>query len=212
MIHFPVRPADTTLHAATVLPNKKTLSVATQSFAKQQPQAFAETLSKVRSEPKNAGSVVKPPSSQNTIVRQNSVTANITSLVTPIGFNALVPATATGATATPDVAPEAATTALSPNDAYWAKQPAAVQQLRKIDDSGQRAMMAAQLAAEGYAIDTPVMVWGWDAGKTMQLRQGFGYTWVPSAMQSPVTAAPGITGAAITPYDPAHPPAGSILV
>jgi hypothetical protein len=56
------------------------------------------------------------------------------------------------------------------------------------------------------------MVWGWDAGKTTQLRQGFGYTWVPSAMQQPVAAAPGIVGAGITPYDPNHPPPGSISV
>ena len=212
MIHFPTRPADTTHHIATALPSKQTLSVATQSFAKQQPQAFAETLSKVRSDAKNAQHAVKPASRQTSVVRQNSVTAMIPSVATPIGFNALVPATTTAAMAMPEAAPEAATTAPSANDTYWAKQPPAVQQLRKIDDSGQRAMMAAQLAAEGYPIDVPVMVWGWDAGKTTQLRQGFGYTWVPSAMQSPVTAAPGITGAAIVPYDPAHPPAGSIQV
>jgi hypothetical protein len=71
--------------------------------------------------------------------------------------------------------------------------------------------MAGQLAAEGYSIDTPVMVWGWDASKTTQLRQGFGYTWIPSAMQAAVTAAPGISGAGIIPYS-AVPPPGSILV
>jgi hypothetical protein len=87
-----------------------------------------------------------------------------------------------------------------------------VQQLRNIGDPGQRAMLAGQLAAEGYSIDVPVMVWGWDASKTTQLRQGFGYTWVPSAMQAPVSAAPGISGGSISPYDPNHPPVGSIQV
>jgi hypothetical protein len=84
--------------------------------------------------------------------------------------------------------------------------------LQNIDDPYQRAMLAGQLAAEGYSIDTPVMVWGWDPGKTTQLRESFGYTWVPSAMQASVTAAPGITGAGITPYDPNNPPPGSISV
>lgn len=102
--------------------------------------------------------------------------------------------------------------AQSADDAYWAAQPAAVQQLQNINDPYQRAMLAGQLAAEGYSIDTPVMVWGWDPSKTTQLRESFGYTWVPSAMQASVTAAPGITGAGITPYDPNNPPPGSISV
>jgi hypothetical protein len=100
----------------------------------------------------------------------------------------------------------------SVDESYWAAQPAAVQQLQNIDDPYQRAMLAGQLAAEGYSIDTPVMVWGWDPSKTTQLRESFGYTWVPSAMQASVTAAPGITGAGITPYDPNNPPPGSISV
>ena len=44
------------------------------------------------------------------------------------------------------------------DDAYWAKQPAAVQQLRNIQDPTQRAATAAQLAGEGYSIDVPIMV------------------------------------------------------
>lgn len=46
-----------------------------------------------------------------------------------------------------------------------------------------------------------------DPGKVTQARQSFGYTWVLSAFQQPVTTAPGLTAApGITPYDPAHPP------
>ena len=100
----------------------------------------------------------------------------------------------------------------SADDAYWARQPPAVQQLREITDPDQRAALGAQLAGEGYSIDVPIMVWGWDAGKVTQLRQDFGYTWVPSAQQMPLSAAPGITGPGLTPYDPSRPPAGSIQV
>ncbi len=98
------------------------------------------------------------------------------------------------------------------DDAYWAKQPAAVQQLREIDDPMARQALATQLSEQGYAIDTPIMVWGWDAGATTALRQQFQYTWVPAANQPNVTAAPGLSGGGITPYDPNNPPAGSIMV
>jgi hypothetical protein len=98
------------------------------------------------------------------------------------------------------------------DDAYWAAQPAAVQQLREISNQPQRQQLAMQLASQGYSIDVPVMVWGWDAGITTQLRESAGYTWVPSGLQQPVSEAPGLTSPGFTPYDPAHPPPGSILV
>ena len=215
MTHLSVALAGAAHRAAPLLASKKTLPVATQSFAEQHKQAFAETFSKVRIDSKGAKLAAETTSSQTNVTRQNSATAGIPPVTAPIGFNTLIPATANAATdetANPAVAPTSTATLLSANDAYWAKQPAAVQQLRNIGDSGQRAIMAGQLAAEGYSIDVPVMVWGWDASKTTQLRQGFGYTWIPSAMQAPVSAAPGISGGAIIPYDPAHPPAGSIQV
>jgi len=98
------------------------------------------------------------------------------------------------------------------DDAYWAKQPAAVQQLREIEDPDARKVQAAQLAGQGYAIDVPIMVWGFDAGKTTALRQQYGYTWVPSANQNPIELAPGLSFPGMQAYDPAHPPAGSIIV
>lgn len=97
------------------------------------------------------------------------------------------------------------------DDAYWAKQPAAVQQLRNIQDPSQRAATAAQLAGKGYSIDVPIMVWGWDPQITTQARESLGYTWVPSALQQPVEVAPGLSFNG-TSYDPLHPPAGSIPV
>jgi hypothetical protein len=109
------------------------------------------------------------------------------------------------------------TTAASPqptsfDDAYWAKQPAAVQQLRNIQDPAQRTELAVQLAQQGYAIDAPIMISGWDPQIATQLRQSQGYTWVPSALQQPVEVAPGLSVAGLQSYDPAHPPAGSIAV
>jgi len=100
---------------------------------------------------------------------------------------------------------------LSFDEAYWAKQPAAVQELQNIDDPTERELQAANLAAQGYTIDVPIMAWGWDPSKVTDLRQSFGYSWVPSAMQAPVEQAPGLTGFG-QPYNPNTPPTGSIAV
>src|SRR6204780_4714587 len=98
------------------------------------------------------------------------------------------------------------------DQAYWASQPPAIQALQSIADQEQRATAAAQLATNGFTIDVPIMVWGWDAFLTMTMRAQFGYTWVPSALQPPVSIAPGIAQPGVVSYDPLHPPAGSIKV
>ena len=94
------------------------------------------------------------------------------------------------------------------DQAYWASQPPAVQALQSITDQDQRATAAAQLATEGFTIDVPIMVWGWDAYLVMTMRAQFGYTWVPSALQPPVTIAPGDAQPGVVAYDPLHPPRG----
>ncbi len=99
------------------------------------------------------------------------------------------------------------------DNAYWASQPAAVQALQKIQDPAERATMATQLASEGYSIDVPIMVWGWDPSITTAMRQADGYTWVPSALQNGVEVAPGLPAVGtLAAYDPNSPPAGSIAV
>jgi hypothetical protein len=99
------------------------------------------------------------------------------------------------------------------DDAYWAAQPPAVQALRTMQNPEERTVTATQLAAEGYSIDVPIMVWGWDPSITTAMRQADGYTWVPSAMQNPVEDAPGLSGYGNTAgYNPNNPPAGSIAV
>lgn len=92
--------------------------------------------------------------------------------------------------------------------AYWASQPPEVQPLQGKPD----AVRAMDLAQKGFTIDVPIMVWNWDAWKVMRLREQYGYTWVPSALQPPIQEAPGIHLPGLTPYDPSNPPAGSIRV
>jgi len=212
MTHHSVGLAGASQHLAALSPARKSLAAGTQSFADQLSRASSEAPSKFAIDPQRANLTPDHTSSQNSVTRQSSVTTGNTTVTAPTGFNALVQAITNVAATIPAAAPAATSTpAQSADDVYWSNQPVAVQRLRNIDDYSQRAMLAGQLAAQGYSIDTPVMVWGWDASKTTQLRQGFGYSWIPSAMQSPVTAAPGIIGAG-NPYDPWHPPYGSIGV
>lgn len=97
---------------------------------------------------------------------------------------------------------------------YWLSKPPEVRKLEinTTPDNDVRKARAIELALRGFQIDVPIMVWGWDPWKVMHLRQEFGYTWVPNALQAPVGAAPGLTGPGITPYDPNNPPGGAIRV
>jgi hypothetical protein len=96
---------------------------------------------------------------------------------------------------------------------YWAQQPPAVQPLRTMQNQEQRSALATQLASEGYSIDVPIMVWGWDPSTVTSMRQAEGYTWVPSALQAPVDVAPGLPSmGTLSSYNSKTPPAGSIAV
>jgi hypothetical protein len=100
---------------------------------------------------------------------------------------------------------------MTPDEAYWAEQPAAVQALQNmpLEDRGPAAQA---LAEQGYKIDVPIMVWGQDPLTTMVMRQQDGYTWVPSAMQADCPMPPGLSMPGLANYDPNNPPAGSIQV
>ena len=100
---------------------------------------------------------------------------------------------------------------MSPDQAYWASQPPAVQALQYTPDD-QRGQLAQDLANQGYTIDVPIMVWNWDPLATMVQRQMDGYSWVPALGQTPVTVAPGLTFPGGVSYDASKPPAGSIEV
>lgn len=95
--------------------------------------------------------------------------------------------------------------------AYWLAQPPALRGLQ--GGNAGNVQLAAQLAVQGYVVDTQIMVWGWDPCLVMKLRKDFGYTWVPNALQPGVQIAPGVgMPGTLTPYDPSNPPAGSIKV
>ena len=113
--------------------------------------------------------------------------------------------------ATTATTPAASTSEMTPTEAYWAEQPPAVQALQYAPDD-QKAAMAQQLANEGYTIDVPIMVWGWDPLATMIQRQEDGYTWVPSALQPSSDIAPGVSMPGEASYNASNPPAGSIQV
>lgn len=80
-------------------------------------------------------------------------------------------------------------------------------------DENQRVQLATELQQQGYSIDVPIMVWGWDPSITTSMRESYGYTWVPAMGQSPIQMAPGLSGVGqLTAYDPNNPPPGSIIV
>jgi len=100
---------------------------------------------------------------------------------------------------------------MTPDEAYWAEQPPAIQALQNMP-ADQRGAAAEALAAQGYSIDVPIMVWGWDPLTTMVERQNYGYTWVPSGDQPNLPLPPGVSAPGLANYNPADAPPGSILV
>ena len=203
------------IDSAGQLQNRTTADAMVSSGSKSQPprsQSFALELAD-----RLSGTTMGPPEPAVTRtsipIRQQSVTGQDSENPTAsTGLQALVaacanaePSAASGARSASAQQPE------SFDAAYWAGQPAAGQQLQNIQNPEQRAALAEQLTQQGYSIDVPIMVWGWDPAITTSARESMGYTWVPSAGQAPVEAAPGLTFAGTT-YNPAQPPPGSITV
>jgi hypothetical protein len=131
-----------------------------------------------------------------------------------VGASVPAVSSSTSAAASSALEPTAAADpTLAFDNAYWAQQPAAVQPLRSMPQGEDRSAYAQQLASEGYSIDVPIMVWGWDPSLVTSMRQADGYTWVPSALQNPVEVAPGLGALGnLAAYNPKDPPPGSILV
>jgi hypothetical protein len=212
MIDFSTKLPDSRHSSEAVsLCNKSSGASAHRVAVTSSPGVFADKLAQMTVDP-NASLVTSSAlASQLAVAVQNSATVQT-------GWNALIPPTQSVpvAASTPTSPATAAALAESASSAadntYWAQQPAAVQQLRNITSESEREQVASNLANQGYSIDVPVMVWGWDPAVTTQLRETDGYTWVPSALQQPVSEAPGINVPGLTPYNPASPPAGSILV
>lgn len=101
------------------------------------------------------------------------------------------------------------------NKAYWLAQPPDVRSAFQnfSGDIAANQLKAIQLGVKGFVIDTQIMVWHWDPCLVMKLRQDYGYTWIPNALQPGVQMAPGVSQpGTLTPYDPNNPPAGAIKV
>ncbi len=237
MINLEVKLAEPSSHGRAAPLRNQLPQLTAQSFTTLLSEALSETLSKFGIDPSTIQLTVQGDGSQSSATSQTSAATAPGVVGAPVSVAAVsaapvsttpVAPVSTGPVSTnpfaasPATASAAAAAATAPakhwyasnpsDDAYWAEQPAAVQQLREIDDLDQRKQLGEQLASAGYNIDVPIMVWGWDAAKVMAARQSYGYTWVPSALQQPVSAAPGITGPGMTPYDPKNPPKGSIEV
>src|ERR1700680_3713189 len=195
MINLVVGLPDQPASSGSASLNKQTPLISSQSFESQLSEAISEVLSKFGIDPGSIQLTVQDSTSGNIATRQNSAAAS----------NPLNTSMSSSPAPQKEAAPVStpASSSQSVDDAYWSKQPAAVQQLRDIQDQGERTLLGTQLASQGYSIDVPIMIWGWDPGITTQLRQSDGYTWVPSALQQPIAEAPGINVPGLTPYDPA---------
>jgi len=66
--------------------------------------------------------------------------------------------------------------------AYWTEQPAAVQQLENAPQS-EKGSLAASLESQGYSIDVPIMVWGWDPILTNETLRAYGDPYNASLLQ-----------------------------
>jgi hypothetical protein len=206
MISFSANSLFNTQNSAASSVHSKNLAVNFQKLATTPDASFATALARITTDPHSPET--SPPNRQLAAGRQNPSA--------PTGLNALVPPTLPAstipATATPSSESDSPSSIASQDNAYWASQPAAVQPLRTMQSQSEREQYATQLAQQGYSVDVPVMVWGWDPTLTNQLRASSGYTWVPSGLQQNISEAPGLNVPGLTPYNPSNPPAGSILV
>ena len=193
---------------AAPAPQQETASESTTSFTDQLSSALGGESA---SSPK-----MQTPQSQESGVRQFLGSAPDPGSPAPAASSSSAPvrAAAQGGTTGSEPLDDAARAKLiqSEINAYWAAQPAEVQQLRNIPDFAARMSMAEQLASQGYSIDKGIMVWGYDPMKTMVTRQIYGYSWVPSLNQPMNSPPPGYEMAGQTPYDATHPAPGSIQV
>jgi hypothetical protein len=210
MINPVARDHNMALTEAIVSANGRNQASQSQSFAAELSDKLASTL---KSGSPAAELPASLPAGQQIVTwRDPGPISPPASPAQPSGLNGLVitfPSSTPGATSTAAGSEDSATTTF--DEAYWAQQPAAVQQLQNMQNPAERAEVATQLAQQGYTIDVPIMVWGWDPQTTTAARESMGYTWVPSADQQPVEVAPGLTYAGAS-YNPAQPPAGSITV
>jgi len=202
-------------------PQTQTASTGNSAFAEQLADAIEGVLQQSGNGSQydiNIETGQGPSGNQFTItVTQEGGTGNLT---TPsAGATSATPSSSSASASTSSSSSSTSGTTLSaaqlatmtPADAYWAEQPAAVQQLRYMPYD-QRQAYADQLATQGYVIDQEIMVDGQDPLAVMIHREMNGYTWVPSLNQPTLEEGPGFDEPGLTPYNPNEPPAGSVQV
>lgn len=95
---------------------------------------------------------------------------------------------------------------------YYSSRPLAVQALYSMPQGASRSAAAMALAVQGYVIDAVIDAQAQAPILTMFFREQYGYTWIPSALGSPVYLPPGLSYPGLPTYDPTSPPSGSIQV
>jgi hypothetical protein len=97
------------------------------------------------------------------------------------------------------------------NEAYFLSKPDRVRSLWDINDSAERYTAAVALAHEGYILDGSIDGYGNDPYLVNTDRiVTYGYTWIPSLLQPPLSVAPGLHIPGIADYNPNVIPAGAI--
>jgi hypothetical protein len=203
-----------TLEKFGIHPNEVKISITRSSAAATPPATSASSDTLSSAGPSSSGSAPATNSFEQAFATLETAASAPSSESTAAVSTSAVSTAAVSTASVPSSTPAVAVDAQQDfDDFYWASQPPAVQALQNIKDPEQRAAMATQLANEGYSIDVPIMVWGWDPSITTAMRQADGYTWVPSALQNPVEVAPGLGSmGTMAAYNPNNPPAGSIAV
>jgi len=170
---------------ADLSPQSTTSSVSTDSFMAQLSSALEGYLAQ-SSNNSNLEIDIQSTQSQNSGVRQFLVTVkNPDSASAPTSTAAsggVAPAASAASPADSPAPTDSTAPAATPTnevDAYWAMQPPEVQVMRDIPDIAGRSAMAQTLTAEGFTIDTQIMVWGWDPKSVMLARESYGYAWAP---------------------------------
>src|ERR1700680_339204 len=126
MINIVVGTPDQPASSGSASLNKQTPLISSQSFESQLSEAISEVLTKFGIDPGSIHLTVQDSPSGNIATSQNSAAAS-TQLHTSAPAS-LAPQTQTAPASAP------ASSSQSVDDAYWSKQPAAVQQLRNIQD------------------------------------------------------------------------------
>lgn len=130
--------------------------------------------------PSNPSTTTTTPATETTT--PSASTSNATSAATGSSGTSSTGSSSSSGSTTPEWQIEDSTAWMDAEKQYWADQPAAVQQL-EYTPLADRASLANTLQGEGYNIDVPIMVWGWDPIKTEEIYRAYGDPYNASLLQ-----------------------------